>query len=112
MGMAKNSDLHERFDKLEAMVSKMCDKMFGAPDEAEKSLSEDIQKALDERVSVLEKSATESKAPVRMAVVQPKPAVNEHIAKAAGYREKAMQATDPRLAQGYLSLALDIEKSL
>lgn len=99
--------------KMYDMVAKMCDKMFAeSNDTNEKSLSEDITKALDERMSVLEKAVSEAKAPVRMVVGTPKPAVNEHMVKAAEYRAKALSASDPRLAQGFLALALEIESTL
>jgi hypothetical protein len=115
-GVAGKSDemaaLHGKFDVLHGMVSKMYEKMCGPDESAEKSLSEDMTKALDERLSVLEKSASGSKAPVRMVVAAPKAATNDMVVKAQDYRAKAMSANDPRLAQGYLSLALEIEKSL
>ena len=84
-------------------------------DSASKSQSEDIHKALNEvveRVSVIEKTAASAHAPARMAVGEKKPAVNPDMTKAAEYRTKAMSTTDPRLAEGYFALALDLEKSL
>lgn len=74
---------------------------------------EDIAKSVHEvteRLSVVEKSATVN-APVRMAMGEPKPVVDEKIAKAAEYRNKAMASTNPVLANGYMALALEIENS-
>lgn len=105
--------LHKRLDMIEQMCKSMYDKMCG--DEGNKSDAEDIRKALDEvgaRMSVLEKTASTVTAPVRTVVQPVKPAQNENLLKAAEYRSKAMQATNPTLAQGYLSLAIELEKSL
>lgn len=74
---------------------------------------EDIAKSVQEvteRLSVVEKSATVN-APVRMAIGEPKLIVDEKIAKAAEYRAKAMASTNPLLAEGYMSLALEAENS-
>jgi len=74
---------------------------------------EDIAKSVHdvtERLSVVEKSATVN-APVRMAMGEPKPVVDEKIAKAAEYRNKAMASTNPVLANGYMALALELENS-
>jgi hypothetical protein len=68
-------------------------------------------KALDERVSKVEKSA--SRGPVRT-VVKAAPALDEtaiKAAKAADYRAKAAAISDPALAQGYLLLAHEAENS-
>lgn len=114
-GVAGKADemaaLHGKFDMLAEMVAKMYDKMCG-PDESAKSPSEDITKAVTEvaaRVSTLEKNASAASAPVRMAVKSAEPKVDERAALAQAYRAKAMSATDPKLAEGYLSLALEHE---
>jgi len=107
-------------EKMGEMLTMLYDKMCGpkADDDvaAEKSQSEDIAKAvkdIEARVSDIEKTAKTAVAPVRTAVGKAAaPAQNPDIAKAAGYRTKAMTTTDPRLAEGYLALAIEIEKSL
>jgi hypothetical protein len=117
-GVAGKADemaaLHGKFDMLAEMVAKMYDKMCGPDESAEKSPSEDITKAVTEvadRLSVLEKSVTAATAPVRMAVKSAEPKVDERAALAQAYRAKAMAASDPKLAEGYLSLALEHEHS-
>ena len=107
-------------EKMGEMLSMLYDKMCGpkADDDvaAEKSQSEDIAKAVKDiaaRVSDIEKTAKTAVAPVRTAVGKAAaPVQNPDISKAAGYRTKAMSTTDPRLAEGYLALAMEIEKSL
>lgn len=65
---------------------------------------------IDERLSQVEKSA--SRGPVRTAVGAPKAEINEMAVKAAAYRAKAAATNDPALAEGYLLLASDVEKSI
>lgn len=104
--------LHKRLDVIEQMCKSMYDKMCG--DEG-KSATEDIRKAVNEveaRMSVLEKNAQTVTAPVRTVVPTATPVPNETAVKAKEYRAKAMAATNPQLAQGYLTLALELEKSL
>jgi hypothetical protein len=88
-------------------------KMYGI---MQKSVGEDIGKAMEDiadRVSKMEKTAATTAAPVRMNVHTDAPVKNDAAAtKAAVYREKAMKTSDPTLAQGYLALAVDLEKSL
>jgi ferredoxin len=102
--------------KMSDMVAKIYEKMYGAEESASKSQSEDIAKAvkdIEARVSDIENKAASAVAPVRMAVGSPKAAaVNADVAKAKEYRAKAMSTTDPRLAEGYLALAIELEKSL
>lgn len=109
------------YKMVEEMHGKMCKSaeestgMKAVEAEVEKSQSEDIVKAIaeiGERLSDIEKTASAVNAPVRMAVGQPTPKDEGMVAKARDYRVKAMSATDPRLAEGYLALAQDIEKSL
>lgn len=64
-------------------------------------------KALDERVSKVEKSA--SNGPART-VVKAAPAVAPMEDKAAMYRAKAAATSDPALAEGYLLLAAEMTK--
>lgn len=116
-GVAGKADdykaLHGRLDAIEAMCKEMYDKMCGPKEAADKSAKEDIVKAVEEiatRVSAVEKQV---KAPARMAVTEKAAApVNEHLLKAAEYRSKAMAATNPQLAEGYIALAIDLERSL
>lgn len=102
--------------KMGEMIDKIYQKMYGAEESASKSQSEDIAKAvkdIEARVSDIETKAASVVAPVRMAVGSQKAAsVNPDIAKAKDYRAKAMSVTDPRLAEGYLALAIELEKSL
>lgn len=88
-------------------------KMYGI---MQKSIGEDIGKAVEDiadRVSKMEKSVATASAPVRMNVQVDAPAKNPAAAsKAAEYRLKAMATPDSKLAQGYLALAVDLEKSL
>jgi hypothetical protein len=68
-------------------------------------------KALDERVSKVEKSA--SRGPVRT-VVKAAPTVDENQVKAdkaAYYRAQAASSSDPALANGYLLLAAEAESN-
>lgn len=107
--------LHKRLDMIEQMCKSMYDKMCGE-DGGNKSATEDIRKAVNEveaRMSVLEKTAATVTAPVRTVAkqVEPEKASDDRV-RAAEYRVKAMSATDPKLAEGYLSLAMELEKSL
>jgi hypothetical protein len=106
-------------EKMGEMLTMLYDKMCGpkADDDvaAEKSQSEDIAKAVKDiaaRVSDIESTAKSAVAPVRTAVGPKVTTINPEIAKAANYRSKAMSTTDPRLSEGYMALAIEIEKSL
>ena len=103
-------------EKMYGLVAKMCEKMFADDDASEKSPSEDITKAvtaLTERLVAVEEMATTKAAPVRMAVTPAAaPAANENATKATEYRMKAMNTADPKLAAGYLALALQHDKTL
>lgn len=106
-------------EKMGEMITMLYDKMCGpkADDDvaAEKSQSEDIVKAVKDiaaRVSDIENTVKSAVAPVRTAVGPKVTAINPEIAKAANYRSKAMSTTDPRLSEGYMALAIEIEKSL
>lgn len=104
--------------KMYDMVAKMCDKMFAAAEDegdGEKALTGDLTKAvaaLTARLESVEEAATTKAAPVRMAVSQPEPAVNTAAIKANEYRMKAMNTADPKLAAGYLALAIQHDKTL
>jgi len=102
--------LDDRLTHIEEMFTVFLD----SQKEIAKALQhEDIAKSVQEvteRLSVVEKSATVN-APVRMAMGEPKPVVDEKIAKAAEYRNKAMASTNPVLANGYMALALELENS-
>jgi len=98
----------DRLTKIEEMLTMLCDKALEigkavARPDIEKSITE-----VTERMTVLEKAASTG-GPVRMAVGTPPAALNENITRAQSYRAKAMTTTDPRIAQGYLSLAHDLE---
>lgn len=98
----------DRLTKIEEMLTMLCDKALEigkavARPDIEKSITE-----VTERMTVLEKTASTG-GPVRMAVGTPPAAINENITRAQSYRAKAMTTTDPRIAQGYLSLAHDLE---
>ena len=100
--------LEDRLGMIEEMLTTLYDshlkteKAVARPD-IEKSVKE-----MTERMLVLEKAASTG-GPVRAAVGTPPAAIDENITRAQGYRAKAMTATDPRIAQGYLSLAHDLE---
>ena len=107
----KAADTCPNCEKMYEMVAKMCDKMFG-DDDAEKALSGELTKAVAElahRVDSVEAAATTKSAPVRMAVSQPAADITKTADKATEYRAKAMATSDPKLAAGYLSLALQHE---
>lgn len=102
MGMLK--DITEALARIEAFLSESKTK---ADDEASE-ISKSINK-FDERISKVEKSA--SRGPVRTVV---KAAVDPGIAKAAkaaAYRAKAAETSDPALAEGYLLLASEAESN-
>lgn len=106
-GVAGKS-VDDRLTHIEEMLTVLIGKF------ADVDATEGIAKSVDEiteRLSVVEKSARVN-APVRMAVGEPKPPVDENIAKAEQYRAKAMAATDPVLAKGYLTLAMELESTL
>lgn len=67
-------------------------------------------KSLDERLQRVEKSA--SRGPVRTAVKSVPVEIDPNAVKAASYRAKAAQATDPSLAKGYLALAAELETKI
>ena len=98
----------DRLTKIEEMLTMLCDKAL----EIGKAVARpDIEKSVHdvtERMLVLEKAAATG-GPVRAAVGTPPAAINENISRAQSYRAKAMTTTDPRIAQGYLALAHDLE---
>lgn len=100
----KSDDILDRLTAIEASLNLLVEKSLNA---------EDIAKSVDEvteRLSVVEKTAKSASAPVRMAVGNA-PAETQTINKAAEYRAKAMSATDPILAKGFLALAMEIENN-
>ena len=106
-------------EKMGEMLTMLYDKMCGPKAEddvaAEKSQSEDMTKAvkdIEARLSDIENLAKSAVAPVRTVVGAKAPTTDPDKAKARDYRAKAMSTTDPRLAEGYLALAIEIEKSL
>lgn len=105
----KSSDA--RLTRIEEMLTVL----LSTQQEIAKSLNhEEIAKSVQEvteRLSVVEKSAS-SNGPARAAVGEPNVEVNENLAKSASYRRKAMLETNPKMAQGYLALALEIESNL
>jgi hypothetical protein len=105
----KSSDA--RLTRIEEMLTVL----LSTQQEIAKSLNhEEIAKSVQEvteRLSVVEKTAS-SNGPARAAVGEPNVVVNENLAKSASYRRKAMLETNPKMAQGYLALALEIENSL
>lgn len=119
-GVAGKADSCEHcgdaLNKMGEMVAEMYAKMFAAEESAEKSQSEDIAKAvkdIEARVSDIENKAASVVVPARTAVGKAAAAsVNPDIARAREYRAKAMTTTDPKLAEGYLALAREFEKSL
>jgi Zn finger protein HypA/HybF involved in hydrogenase expression len=92
------SGIMQALSRIEANLGKA----ITSTSEAAKSVQ-----SLDERVSKVEKSA--SRGPVRTAVKAAAPVESEHAAKAAAYRAKAAQTTDPELARGYLLLAVEAD---
>lgn len=94
------------------MIEEMLTMLYDSHMKAEKAVTRpDIEKSVQdvtERMLVLEKAAATG-GPVRAAVGTPPAAINENISRAQSYRAKAMTTTDPRIAQGYLALAHDLE---
>lgn len=93
----------QALSRLESKMEKYGETMKATSDAA-KSV-----KAIDERLSKVEKSA--SRGPVRTVVKAAAPVESEGVAKASAYRAKAAATTDPELARGYLLLASEAELS-
>lgn len=101
--MAAIGAVMEALARIEALLTDS-GKAMEATEEVSKSV-----KAIDERLSKVEKSAT--RAPVRT-VVKAAPAAGENtVNKAAEYRAKAAAASDPVLIDGYLLLASEAESN-
>lgn len=106
--MATTERLVEAVARIEAMLS-----------EYVKSKADDVEvtaksvKSIDERLAKIEKSASATRAPMRMVTkavnVEDETAVK--AAKAANYRAKAAATTDAALANGYLLLASEAESN-
>lgn len=96
-------------------IEEMLTVLLSTQQEIAKSLNhEEIAKSVQEvteRLSVVEKSAS-SNGPARAAVGEPTKVVNEVLVKSADYRRRAMLETNPKMAQGYLTLALELESTL
>lgn len=108
----KSVDLEAKIDLLAEKVDNLLKFCEANIVKADDSSAKDIAKAVTavtERLSQVEKSA--SRGPARMAVTA-KPATPNNdieLQKAAYYREKAMTTSDPKLASGYIALALEHE---
>ena len=102
--MSQLGAIAERLARIEAMLTQFGKAKTDTAEETAKSV-----KSIDERLAKVEKSA--SRGPVRTlvkAVAVDDPAVI--AAKNADvYRQKAMQTTDPALAEGYLMLAAQLQ---
>lgn len=98
------SSIMEALSRLESKMEKYGETM--------KATSETVKsvKAIDERLSKVEKSA--SRGPARTVVKAAAPVESDHAAKAAEFRAKAAATTDPALARGYLLLASEAESNL
>ena len=90
--------------RIEAFLSESKSKADDETSEVSKSI-----KTFDERLSKVEKSA--SRGPVRTVVKAAVDPTIEKAAKAAAYRAKAAETSDPALAEGYLLLASEAESN-